>query len=135
MQTCKLIIVTIVDGQETKILRFGRLETVNEAIFLQYKEENASVKLILEKNTAKIERIGDYSLHLSLIPTQVTQGSLGIGANEGDISVYTHQVQWNYRETEIEIDLHYQLLFGEEPQTMKLHIRAEKKGSIYEKNE
>lgn len=135
MQTCKLTILTIVDGQETKILRFGRLETVNEAIFLQYKEENASIKLILEKNTAKIERIGDYSLCLSLVPSQVTQGSLGIGGNKGDISVYTHLVQWNRRETEVEIDLHYQLLFGEEPQTMKLHIRAQTRESIYEKNE
>ncbi len=132
---CKLTISTTVDGQTTMLSRLGKLEVLNGAVSLQYKEENASVSLILKENWAEIERLGDYSLHLRLHPKQVTEGSIGIGGGEGKISVYTHRVRCVQEAKEIEAELSYQLLFGKESQKMQLRLTAQTKENIYEKND
>ncbi len=135
MQICKLTIKTTIDEQENTISRMGRLKLLNGSVLIDYKEENAQVHLLVNKNSAKVERIGDYSLRLYLIPNQITEGSIGIAGNEGKLSVDTSLVACERMERRVEIHLRYRLLFGEESQTMKLSLIAQTKGDIDEKDE
>lgn len=135
MKICKLIISTVADGCENTISRMGKVAILNGSILMEYKEENAQVQLTINQNSAKIERVGDYSLRLYLIPNQITEGNIGIAGNEGAISVRTFLVDCKQMEEQVEIHLHYELLFGEEPQMMKLSLMAYMKGCMNDKNE
>ncbi len=123
MQICKLTIISIVDGVETKSVHMGGIERKNEEIFLRYKEESSDVGIQFSANFAKIERRGEYALSLHL-SKENSVGRLYVGGSEGELFVKTEEVVYTQGEDFFEGNLHYRLLFGEESQDMQLKIYA-----------
>ena len=124
MQSCNLTITTSVDGRETDFSCVGELGLTAHSATLRYTQENASVSLVLEGESAKIDRIGDYSLRLFLKRGEESDGALGLGGSDGEIKVFTHRVAYSIGQDSILASLHYDLIFGEERQEMKLRILA-----------
>jgi uncharacterized beta-barrel protein YwiB (DUF1934 family) len=87
-----------------------------------YREENATVALQLEGETAIVERRGDYTLRLHLERGKTTQGELGIGGASGEIQTLTRAVQYSIREKSLLISLKYDLIISGERQNMQLRI-------------
>ncbi len=121
MQACQIKISTAVDGEEKKIVRRGSISRGDEVV-LQYEEENAKVKITLRNQRALLEREGEYGLRLPLEEGKTTEGALSLSGAHGDIPVHTQKVAYVFEEKGGEIELHYQLLFGEEKQDMRLRI-------------
>ena len=75
MKRCRLTITTAVDGRETELSCEGELSLSVCSATLCYQQDGASVSLILDGETAKIERIGDYSKRgIVLKPGQTMKG-------------------------------------------------------------
>ncbi len=130
MAICKLVIASSVDGLESRFVRMGKLENAEGAIRLFYREENAEVCVTLQGGRATVRRQGDYSLFLSLTQGEKTEGSLSLGGAEGEVSVYTHRVEYSYKEEALTLLLEYELLFGEDGQSMRLDIEATTRGKV-----
>ncbi len=124
MAICKLTICTFADGAKNKIVRMGKIEETEGGFLLLYREEDAEIHLFLSPNHAKLSRAGDYSLTLSLIEGEHTEGALGFGGSQGPVSVYTHRAQVAYEKGKLEGLLRYDLLFGADKQEMQLQITA-----------
>ena len=124
MQACKLTINTCVDGQETEFSCPGELELSAFGAKLQYRQENALVTLVFNKETVSIVRLGDYTLKLFLQSGVRTVGYLGIGGNEGEVEIETERVDYAVRKNALLAMLHYDLIIGGEVQRMKLRISA-----------
>ncbi len=129
MAICKLTITTSVDGERTKIVRMGKIEKEGGWLRLQYREESAEVTLRLSEGRALVSRIGDYSLRLPLFHSEDSEGKLGLGGNEGPVPIRTHEVRYAYADGKLDLILSYDLLFGEEPQKMRLEIQATERGA------
>lgn len=124
MKRCRLTITTTVDGRATEFSCEGQLSLSVRSATLQYLQDGANVLLVLDGERAKIERIGDYSLHLFLESGEKTDGALILGGNEGGIQVFTHQVSYSITKNSLLLSLHYDLLFETDKQEMKLRILA-----------
>lgn len=124
MKSCNLTITTSVDGRETDFSCEGELFLSARSATLRYTQANASVSLVLDGQTAKIERVGDYSLRLFLQNGEESVGILALGENDGEMKVFTHRIAYSIGQDSLLASLHYDLLFGEERQEMKLRILA-----------
>ena len=124
MQACKLTITTTADGVENSITREGEMELSLSKTLLRYCEENAFVVIILEGDTAKIEREGDYSLRLSLKEGETLTGEIGIGGAGGEIQTFAHRVAYSVSKDSLLLSLKYDLLISGEKQEMKLRLLA-----------
>lgn len=124
MKRCRLTITTVADGQQTEFSCEGQLSLSLCAAELFYNQNGAQVSLVLDGETAKIERVGDYSLRLYLKSGEKTDGALILGGNEGEIQVYTHRVSYSVGKDSLLLSLHYDLLFAGDKQEMKLRILA-----------
>ncbi len=120
---CKLTIRTTVDGQESKVVRMGKLTVEEEKILLFYREENAQVQLLLCGDKATVERKGDYELYLPLEKGD-SVGRLGLGGSTGELPLATHCVDYAYKGGKLTLSLVYDLGFGKEKQRMQLQITA-----------
>ncbi len=125
MRVCKLIVKTRVDGAEQKIVRMGKIESLDDGTRILYKEENATVQMTLRENEAILEREGEYSLRLPLTKGERTVGVLDFAGSAGDISVETYEIAFEQGENCLNATLRYALLFGEEKQDMLVKIRGE----------
>ncbi len=125
MEFCRLTIHTTADDTSSTITRMGKISRLSDRIILSYREENAQVTLLLEKGRAEIERVGDYSLRLLLLPGTVSQGALGVGGSEGVVQTRTRSVEYRQTGKTLHILLEYALLFGEERQEMRLEMTVE----------
>ena len=90
--------------------------------------ENAVIHLKVEKNSAWIEREGDYTLFLPLKQGELRKGRLGIMGSEGDVEVFAHKVAYSIGRDSLLLSLQYDLLFGAEKQEMKLRILSRLNG-------
>ena len=124
MRGCKVTITTVADGQEHTIIRDGEAELGIGEITVKYREENADIVLRLTGNRAEIERVGDYSLSLALEEGAVCEGRIGLGDSYGSVQTLAHKVAYVVRKDAVMLSLHYDLIFGEEPQTVKLRLLA-----------
>ena len=124
MQRCRLTITTAVDGRETELSCEGELSLSVCAATLRYQQDGANVSLVLDGETAKIERIGDYSLRLFLKSGEKTDGALILGGNEGGIQVFTHRITYSASKNSLLLSMQYDLLFETDKQEMKLRILA-----------
>lgn len=124
MKRCQVTITTAVDDQETEFSCEGTLALSARSATICYKEENASVSLVFDGETARVERNGDYCLQLFLKCGEENEGILGFGENAGQIKVYTHRVAYSIGRDSVLASLHYDLLFGTESQKMKLRVLA-----------
>ena len=80
------------------------------------------IHLSVENNSAQIEREGDYTLSLPLRENQLCKGRIGIMGSEGDVGVFAHKVSYSISSDSLLLSFHYDLIFGEEKQEMKLRI-------------
>ncbi len=126
MQNCQLKITTTVDGQSNTILRAGQME-LSKTATLSYEEEGARVQIVLFEKGALLERFGEYALRLPLRVGETCAGTLSFGDSAGEILVKTLEIERIFGDADLEIRLHYELLFGEETQDMCLRIRAKEK--------
>ena len=124
MKSCKVTITTAVDGRETEFSCKGELALSAYSATLRYRQENADVSLVLDGETAKIERVGDYSLRLFLKNGRESEGALGLGDSGGNIQIFTHRVVYSIGKNSLLASLRYDLLFGKERQEMNLRILA-----------
>ena len=122
MKACKLTITTTADGVENSITREGEMELSLSKVLLRYREENAFVMIILEGDTAKIEREGDYSLRLQLKEGEVLTGEIGIGGAGGEIQTFAHRVAYSVSKDSLLLSLKYDLIISGEKQEMKLRL-------------
>ena len=122
MEQCRLTITTVVNGEESSILRVGKMKLMPLSAELSYKEENADIHLKVENNCAWIERQGDYTLFLPLKEQELRQGTIGIMGSEGEVGVFAHKISYSIGKNSLMLSLHYDLLFGDEKQEMKLRI-------------
>ena len=90
MKNCKLTITTIVNGEESSIIRKGKMQLNATSAQIVYQDEDATVHIRLEKNCAYIERKGDYTLSLNLVQGEHGTGKIGIMGSDGEIGVDTH---------------------------------------------
>lgn len=129
MRTCEISITTVADGKKTSFSAKGEMDLSTYKARLAYKEEQSFVTVLLEKESATIVREGDYSLRIPLKRGEMTEGALGVGGNEGGLQVFAYKVEYSIREDSLLAILHYDLLFGEGRQEMKLRIvaRADKR--------
>ena len=125
VQACNFKITTTVDGQENTVLRSGQIEELEDGFLLLYNEENAQVSIRLGKGFAVIERQGDYSLHILLKLGKTQEGLLGLGGSQGKVLVQTHHLKFGLDGRAFKLAAGYDLLFGEEKQKMRLHLRAQ----------
>lgn len=128
MQDCRITIATTIDGKTTEITRDGFCVLSLLSAKLCYEEDGASVTLGLENGVVTINRIGDYTLSLTLIEKEVCDGVLGINGAEGAIKVKTNKIAYSLTETSLLLSLGYTLIISGEPQEMKLRIFAKKIG-------
>ena len=124
MKECRLTITTQANGEENSIIRKGKILLSPLSAQIIYCEENAKVHLKLENNTVFIEREGDYTLSLFLEDDKQTVGKIGIGGSTGKIDVYANKVAYSISKDSVLLSLHYNLLFGEEKQEIKLRLLA-----------
>ena len=87
-----------------------------------YQEKNAETTLTFEKESVLLERHGDYELLLFLKEEEFSDGSLGLGETFGNLRVYTHKISYSTSKDTLLAYLHYDLIFGEERQEMKLRL-------------
>lgn len=130
MRTCDISITTVADGNKTSFSAKGEMDLSAYKAQLAYREAQSFVQVSLDGESAMIVREGDYTLRIPLKRGEMTCGTLGIGGNEGEIKVFAYKVEYSIREDALLAILHYDLLFGENKQKMKLRIvaRADKKG-------
>ncbi len=124
MKKCRLSIATMADGEKSGFLTDGRFDFTDCSLKLRYAQDGCVVLLELKNREVYINREGEYSLFLHLIENQKTQGQLGITGNKGEISVYTYEISYETKEKSLKLQLRYDLLFGGEPQKMRLTILA-----------
>ena len=124
MKSCRLTITTVADGQKTELSCEGQLSLSTCSATLCYQQDGANVSLVLEGETAKIERTGDYSLRLFLKRGEETGGELILGGNDGQMRVYAHRICYSVGKDSLLASLHYDLLFATDKQEMKLRILA-----------
>ena len=122
MEQCRLTITTVENGEESSILRVGKMQLTPLSAQISYKEADAIIHLSVENNSAQIERKGDYTLSLPLREKQLCKGRIGIMGSEGDVEVFAHKVSYSISRNSLLLSLHYDLIFGEEKQEMKLRI-------------
>ena len=122
MQTCKITLTTSVDGKETQIVRKGSVFLSLSRSLVRYLEESAEFTLIFEKDGVKIERRGDYALSLLLKQGEISEGMLGFDGAVGGMRVRAHKVAYSVGKDSLLASLHYDLIFGEERQEMKLRL-------------
>ena len=124
MQPCQLTITTIMDGNENSIIRKGTFALSLEKCVVCYREENADVQIVLQGETAFVERRGDYTLRLMLQRGKESVGVIGLGGADGEIVTYAHRVAYSMGKDSLLLSLHYDLLISGETQEMKLRLYA-----------
>ncbi|MBE7068499.1 MAG: DUF1934 domain-containing protein [Clostridiales bacterium] len=122
MQACQIEITSTVDGKQTVFSQKGYCVLAPLSATLQYTEHNAKVTLELKNGVVNIHRIGEYSLSLLLKKGETCDGTLGISGYEGNVQTKTTKLAYSLSETALLLSLHYELIFGEEKQEMKLRI-------------
>ncbi len=122
MQACKITLTTSVDGKETQIVRKGSVSLSLSKTLVRYLEENAEITLLFEKDCVKLERRGDYALSLLLKQGEISEGKLGFDGAVGDMRVHAHKITYSASKDSLLASLHYDLIFGEERQEMKLRL-------------
>lgn len=126
MQNCRVTIATSVDsGQETTVSRSGKLHFKPDgSCLLQYSETQAKVCMEIEENAVKIDRLGDYELHLQLKTGETCSGLIGIGGSNGEVQTKTKLLEFKESENGILLLLKYDLIVSGEEQKMKLRLHA-----------
>lgn len=124
MENCQVTITTIIDGNESQIIRHGEMETSVSEVKICYREENATVFLSTQNGRIEIERKGDYSLRLTLEQGKQSVGILGIGGAEGEVLTFAHQVAYSVSKNSVLMALKYDLIISGEIQEMKLRLLA-----------
>ncbi len=122
MEQCRLTITTVTNGEESSIFRVGKMQLTPLAAQISYNEADAVIHVRVENNSAQIEREGDYTLSLPLQQNKLCKGRIGIMGSEGEVGVFAHKVCYSIRRDSLLLSLHYDLIFGEEKQEMKLRI-------------
>ena len=122
MQVCKITLTTTVDGTETQIVKTGYASLSPLRSVVAYQEENAAITLIFEKGSVKIERRGDYELFLLLEQDKLSTGEIGLGGALGKLQAHAHKLSYSVGKASLLALLHYDLLFGDERQEMKLRV-------------
>ena len=124
MKACRVTITTVADGRENSIVREGEMELSASKAILIYREENAAVRIQLEGETAQVERMGDYTLRLSLVRGKITDGEIGIGGSSGEIQTFSHRIQYSATENSLLVSLRYDLIISGETQKMQLRLTS-----------
>jgi uncharacterized beta-barrel protein YwiB (DUF1934 family) len=124
MQPCQLTITTVMDGNENSIVRKGTFSLSLEKCVVCYREENADVQIVLQGETAFVERRGDYTLRLTLERGKESVGVIGLGGADGEIATYARRVVYSMGKDSLLLSLHYDLLISGETQEMKLRLYA-----------
>ena len=124
MQTCSVMIFSIVDGQKKTFRKTGTLETTGVSARLIYDDEGSRVCVKIADNAVEIERNGDYTLRLSLIEKQITKGAIGIGGSTGEVEIYTNALGYTISDTAISLRTEYVLNFPHDKQTTVLSLNA-----------
>lgn len=122
---CALRIKSIVEGQENVFSLGGRIEKSEKDIKLFYQEEESKVQVTFQDGKAWVDREGDYSLKLPLIEGLITQGTLGINGNSGNLDIFTHWIEYSLLNGKLSARLRYDILLGENAQEMELLIQAD----------
>lgn len=124
MQFFELDITTHTNGEKTSLKVKADCTFENGVFNAIYRDNGATVCMQITEKTAKIRRVGDYSLDVTLEKGKRTVSKLGFGSNEGEIATVTDEVSLLARENGVLIFLEYSLDFGREKQNMKLRILA-----------
>ncbi len=124
LQACSITITTTADGQETKIVRQGKMALSALSARVIYQEESALVDMFFQGDQVTIARTGDYTLQLCLKDGETTTGSIGLGDSSGKVETQTHKASYSLGEKSLLALLHYDLMISGERQKMQLRIHA-----------
>ena len=124
MQSCRITITTSVDGQETQTMRQGKMLLSSASVTLTYQEDGDEVVLFLENGKGKMKRTGNQCLTVPFDVKASMQGEIVVGGMRGTMGVQTHAVAFSIGKQSMLAQLHYDLIFGQEKQTMRLRIHA-----------
>ena len=124
MQYCTITIATTVDGEQTTAKYQGNMQVTSSSVRLTYTDDSATVSIYLTATHGEIVRKGDYSLQIPLKTGETLQGMIGVNDNQGEVGVLTDKIAFSTSENGVLAQLHYQLIFGQERQVMRLRIHA-----------
>lgn len=124
MKKCRITVASSADGRENEIVRDGEMEINGLCAKLRYQDGQASVEIAVEKDQAIVTRSGDYDMRLTLRKGEICTGMLGIMGSQGQVFTQTHKLSYSLTERSLLLSAHYDLLFGDERQVMKIRLHA-----------
>lgn len=124
MKKCRITVASSADGRENEIVRDGEMEISGLCGKICYQDGQASVEIKIEKDQTVITRSGDYDMRLTLCKGEICAGMLGIMGSQGQVFTQTHKLSYSITERSLLLSAHYDLLFGEERQAMKIRLHA-----------
>ena len=120
-----LDIVTTVDGEATQKTWEAECELGTEFAKIEYRDEQAFVRVLIDNGRTEIERVGDYGLKMSFQEGKDTPVVLEIAGNVGEITAHTYRLGYLLSEKSCMLHLHYALCFSEtEKQEINLRLHA-----------
>ena len=124
MKKCRITVASSADGRENEIVRDGEMEINGLCAKIRYQDGQANVEIAVEKDQAIVTRSGDYDMRLTLRKGEICAGTLGIMGSQGQVFTQTHKLSYSLTERSLLLSAHYDLLFGDERQVMKIRLHA-----------
>lgn len=124
MKSCTISIITTIDGCESSVQKTGKARFAAVDSVVRYTDDEGEVALRLKDGVLTVSRRGGYTLFLELCEGEERRGRLGIGGEEGDISVFTKKLSYSVSDESCMLFARYVLHVGGEPQETTIRVRA-----------
>ena len=124
MQNGTLTITTIIEGNKTQVEYAAQMRLQEDSVLLTYEDGGARVQITFENGVLQINRQGDYQMQLTLKNGELQSGSLGIGAQSGEVAVHTQKLTSKVKDDAWLCTAKYALMLGDEPQQTSVRMYA-----------
>ena len=120
-------IVTTTDGKASEISRRAECTFGLNSARICYREESASVQVILQDGCVDILRKGDYGMSLHLVEGETSAGTLEMGGKAGELCIAVDRIGYSVTAKSLLLKLQYAILFGEE-EKQEINLRLYARG-------
>ena len=124
MQKGTLTIITEIDGKKTQVEYAAQICLQGQAVTLVYTDNESTVRIAYDNGLLQIARQGGYQMQLTLRQGEITAGSLGIGAQSGEVAVHTQKLTSKIKADGWLCTAKYALIIGGQPQVTSVRMYA-----------
>ena len=124
MQKGTLTIITEIDGEKTQVEYAAQICLQGQAVTLVYTDNESTVRIAYDNGLLQIARQGGYQMQLTLRQGEITAGSLGIGAQSGEVAVHTQKLTSKIKAGGWLCTAKYALIIGGQPQVTSVRMYA-----------